>query len=313
MKNKKKLWLLQIMLVICIFISGCKVEVAGNTVYSSNERDNIEDSGDTKQEDEVGESDFTSESKKDYDKEKKEYGVFIGSTGEDLDSFYDYQLIVIDAQYFTKEQIDSIHEAGVKVYSYLNIGSIENFREYYEGYLDIALGDYEHWEDEKWIDVSNKDWQQFILSLANSYLDLGIDGYFVDNCDVYTYYKSEEMYQGVRSILSALKEMGLPVVINGGDVFITEAMDREEEFSELISGVNQECVFSAVDFANESFMEANREDTDYYLDYLSKVEKKCANIYIIEYCADNNLKNTIYNKIDDLGYKCYITDSLELN
>ena len=31
--------------------------------------------------------------------------------------------------------------------TYLNIGSIENFREYYTTYAELAIGEYEHWEE----------------------------------------------------------------------------------------------------------------------------------------------------------------------
>ena len=50
--------------------------------------------------------------------------------------------------------------------TYLNIGSIENFREYYTTYAELAIGEYEHWEEEQWVDVANPDWQKFIGQLS---------------------------------------------------------------------------------------------------------------------------------------------------
>ena len=35
------------------------------------------------------------------------------------------KIVVIDAQYFSKKDIRKLHAGGTKVYSYLNIGSIE--------------------------------------------------------------------------------------------------------------------------------------------------------------------------------------------
>ena len=49
--------------------------------------------------------------------------------------------------------------------TYLNIGSIENFREYYTTYAEVAIGEYEHWEEEEWVDAANPDWQKFIGQL----------------------------------------------------------------------------------------------------------------------------------------------------
>ena len=61
--------------------------------------------------------------------EKKDYGVFLSADASSLERFKKYDLIVIDAQYFTKKDIEVLHENGTEVYTYLNIGSIENFRE----------------------------------------------------------------------------------------------------------------------------------------------------------------------------------------
>ena len=63
--------------------------------------------------------------------EKKDYGVFLNVTDLPLERFRKYETIVIDAQYFTKKDIELLHQNGITVYTYLNIGSVENFREYY--------------------------------------------------------------------------------------------------------------------------------------------------------------------------------------
>ena len=94
-----------------------------------------------------------------------------------------YETIVIDAQYFTKRDIELLHQNGTVVYTYLNIGSIENFREYYTTYAELAIGEYEHWEEEEWVDVANPDWQKFIGQLSQELYEKGVDGFFIDNCD----------------------------------------------------------------------------------------------------------------------------------
>ena len=63
--------------------------------------------------------------------EKNDYGVFLNADASSLERFKMYETIVIDAQYFTKRDIELLHQNGTVVYTYLNIGSIENFMEYY--------------------------------------------------------------------------------------------------------------------------------------------------------------------------------------
>ena len=111
--------------------------------------------------------------------EKKDYGVFLNVDDSVLDQLGAYETVVIDAQYFKEKDIEMLHENGTIVYTYLNIGSIETFREYYKTYADLAIGDYENWEEEKWVDVASPDWQQFIGELVQKLDEKGVDGFLL--------------------------------------------------------------------------------------------------------------------------------------
>ena len=95
-------------------------------------------------------------------KKSNGYGVFLSLDHGDMESLYGYNQIVIDAQYFEKEDIQLLKQSGTKVYTYLNLGSLENFRTYYAEFLDLTLDDYENWEEEKWVNVSDPRWQKFL-------------------------------------------------------------------------------------------------------------------------------------------------------
>ena len=64
--------------------------------------------------------------------QKYEYGVFLNADRTAVPKLKNYEIVVIDAQYFSKKDIRKLHAGGTKVYSYLNIGSVENFRPYYK-------------------------------------------------------------------------------------------------------------------------------------------------------------------------------------
>jgi hypothetical protein len=61
-------------------------------------------------------------------KEKKDYGVFLSIDSSQIKKLYGYRLVVIDAQYFSAKDIRTLHKKGVKVYTYLNVGSISRRR-----------------------------------------------------------------------------------------------------------------------------------------------------------------------------------------
>ena len=63
------------------------------------------------------------------------------------------------------------------------------------------------------MDVSRKSWQQFVVrELGEAYGEKGIDGFFIDNADVYYQYKKKEIYQGLYNILSDLKKQNIPII-----------------------------------------------------------------------------------------------------
>ena len=72
----------------------------------------------------------------------REYGVFLGIGGEQIDRLQDYRIVVIEPSEFQKEQIQELHETGKTVYGYLNIGALEEYRPYYERFKDTTLGIY---------------------------------------------------------------------------------------------------------------------------------------------------------------------------
>ena len=90
--------------------------------------------------------------------------------------FAGYDIIVIDAAYYSKADIDKLHQQGVLVYSYLNIGSLVDFRDFFLDYKHLTLGKYENWQGEYWVDVSETEWQDHILEQAGLLVKKDVDG-----------------------------------------------------------------------------------------------------------------------------------------
>ena len=244
----------------------------------------------------------------------KGYGVYIGQ-----DSFTKLKkkaagkkTIVIEGQSFTKRQIRTLKKNGRRVYSYLNVGALENYRPYYVDYRDLCLGTYENWPDESWVDVSSEKWQTFIINeLAGELADKGIGGFFIDNCDVYYHYPTEEIYEGLVKILEGLGSYGIDIIINGGDTFVSRLIGDDRQ--SLITGVNQESVFSRViDYDRDRFGTQTKAERKYFTDYLSKVSAGELKVFLLEYTKDKTLKNKIKRFCRDRGYTYYITGSLDL-
>lgn len=248
----------------------------------------------------------------------KGYGVYIGATAEQLHTKLDKDssigLAIIDAQNVSIEDVGSLKAHGRRIYSYLNVGSLEDFRDYYSTFSGYTLAEYENWPGEYWMDVSEEAWQDFIINNVAAELVLkGVDGFFIDNTDVYYMYQHSWIYKGLVKILTGLRDTyHLPIIINGGDFFVTKLMDDGK--TDLIAGINQESVFSYIeDYENSVFGEQPALDRAYYEEYLARAKKQGLFVYMIEYTRDMRLVAKIKEFCQENGYKCYVTDSIKLD
>lgn len=241
------------------------------------------------------------------------YGVFIGADCDKLLKLRNYDVLVVDAAYLSADEIAAIRENGNKeIYSYINIGSVEEFRDCYNTFLPYTLGEYENWEEERWVDVSSKKWQKHISETSAELMAKGIDGLFVDNADVYYCYPEEEIFSGLISIFQDFSKQNIKVIVNGGDAFISKCI-AEQILPKCIVGINQETVFTSIDFEKMTYGENDVETRAYFQEYVELCSRNGKEVYLIEYGADEELKNRISAFCRLKGYKCFFADSIELN
>lgn len=246
--------------------------------------------------------------------EQPAYGVFLGRNGDETAGMEAYRLVVIEPEEFSAEQIAALHAAGCTVYGYLNIGAVETCRDYSDRFAALFLGVYEDWPDERWVDVSDAGWQRFLTQeLAPRYAALGLDGFFLDNADVYYQYETDAIYEGLCAILRGLRALEPPMtlLINGGDCFVTRCLE-EETAGTLFDGVNQETVFTAIDFETETFGVQRAEETAYFQAYLQSVKQAGLQVYLLEYGADERLSQTVYAYCAENGFTWYNAATLDL-
>ena len=134
------------------------------------------------------------------------------------------------------------------------------------------------------------------IAVSYTHLDVykrqGLDGFFLDNTDIYYQYPKEEIYQGLKAILTGLKQYSLPLILNGGDTFVQKSIEDGSALS-LFDGVNQECVFTKIDFSKPSYLSQDKETKAYYEEYLEKAKTAGLSVYLTEYQADSSLSKEI--------------------
>ncbi|MEZ4300051.1 MAG: endo alpha-1,4 polygalactosaminidase [Polyangiaceae bacterium] len=110
-----------------------------------------------------------------------------------------FRIINIDADpdgaNFTKAEIATLKNGGKnKVISYLNLGSCESFRSYWDvapaGFESCQSSGamttpYDGFPDEMWADLSNAKYRALLVGYVAKRLDdMGVDGFFLDNLEV---------------------------------------------------------------------------------------------------------------------------------
>ena len=244
-----------------------------------------------------------------FPQKKENYGVFLGismssDTGEEgltsddketdqLLFLAKYKTVILSPGSFTKKDLQYLHRAGTKAYAYINVGALEEYDPEYLRFKKLTLAPYENWEDESWVDVSDKEWQNYITEkIAKEIAELGFDGCFLDNFDVYYLFPEEKIYRGLDAVLGGLQKYKIPIILNGGDSYVSRAIE-ENSTNLLFQGVNQEDVFTAYHFDTDTSSLQDSDTRRYYQDYLEKAKNAGLSVYILEYMADDKLAHEI--------------------
>lgn len=223
-------------------------------------------------------------------------------------------IIVLEPDDYSESQIKFIKKKGYKVLAYLSVGTIEKERSWFKKYSKYKLSRLDDWPNEYYIDVREEKWQLFIIDRAKTLKSKGFDGWWLDNIDIYSEYKSKTMYEAVSLILYAIKSLNGYVMINGGSEWVDDAIDKGARLKGYIDGYTQEEVFSLIkDYDGKGkFGKQKADDSKYYRGLIKKVIKRKVGGFLLEYTRDKVLKAKIkaWCKRNKVSY--YISEDVNL-
>lgn len=220
-------------------------------------------------------------------------------------------LLVIEPEDYTTQEVAALKESGYKVLGYLSVGSVSDEREYYQSLEPYTLGDLEDWPHEKYLDISREGAQQWLVARGAKLIEeMGFDGLWLDNIDVYEEYPSDGMYDGITNVIEALDPKGY-IMVNGGVRYMMRAIENGDT---SVDGITQEEVFSLVtDYDGKG--EFGRQEADQraeYMEYVSAALNAGMDAFLLEYTRDENVKNDIYSYCEEVGAGYYISDDVDL-
>lgn len=223
-------------------------------------------------------------------------------------------ILVLESDDYSPEEIQAIRKKGYKPLAYLSVGSLEKERPWFKTFSKYKLKKLDNWPNEYYIDVRKTSWRKFLIERATKLKEKGFAGWWCDNIDVYSEYKSRGMFTAIASVLQKLKDIKGYVMINGGSEWVDDAIDRGESLKKYINGYTQEEVFSRViSYSGKGkFGKQNPEDSKFYRGLLKKTVKKGTSGFMLEYTRDEKLKERIreWGKENNVSY--YIAENVKL-
>lgn len=96
-----------------------------------------------------------------------------------------YDLVVVDGELATAEEVAALRAQQTTVLAYLSVGTIEKWRSWFDEIKRYRLGASADWKDEWFADVSKSALRSEITErIAPQILAKGFDGLFLDNVDM---------------------------------------------------------------------------------------------------------------------------------
>ncbi len=107
----------------------------------------------------------------------------------DSNTSFSAEVVDLDAFTTTKETIDELHAQGKKVFAYLSVGTVEDWRPDAGDFPPSVVGKkYHGWQGERWLDIRKTSELQNVMTARFDRIKAkGFDGIEPDNIDGYEY------------------------------------------------------------------------------------------------------------------------------
>lgn len=215
---------------------------------------------------------------------------------------------------YTAAQVKAIKAKGYIVLAYLSVGTLEKERSWFNKFAKYKLKRLGDWPNEFYVDVRKTNWRCFLVDRAKSLKAKGYDGFWCDNIDVYSEYKSSKMFSAIKAVLKQIKAIGGYVMINGGSEWVDDALDKGVKINDYLSGYTQEEVFSRITSykGKGSFGKQKQGDSLYYQSIIKRAIKNHVDGFCLEYTRDKKLKDQIKEWCKKNGASHCISEDVNL-
>lgn len=200
-----------------------------------------------------------------------------------LSTLGQYDLIVLDGEEASPEQISQLQNSGALVLGYLSVGTIEKGRGWYRKVKRHKLDLWDDW-GEWYANVNSRRFRRILLKKAvKPFLEQGFDGLFLDNVDMIESHRRHK--RGMKRLIkmisrSVKKEVGYLGAQNGDDSI--------DPFLEYLDLWNREDATSTYNFDTESYEQVSSADSLAAFETVARLLAAGLLVTTTDYVAEGN-------------------------
>lgn len=242
--------------------------------------------------------------------EVMDIGFFQDRTNGSLTNLDKYNVSVINTDYYSKEQIQSIQNKHTEVFGYINIGLIYKTDPNYNQFKDAVLKEYEKDSNYCWVDVRNEDWDEYILNAIQGMLDKGVDGVYLDGTKVYEQYGDSTYYarQSIGSFMKKVINKDKKLMIQGcSNLLWNFNFDGNNNYPayHVDYYVEEEMLTMVVDEATNTFGARDSESVNSLNSVITEANETFTfNVILVEHEIDQETNDKIISYCEEKGYHC---------
>lgn len=173
-------------------------------------------------------------------------------TGDIATRYAPFDLVVVDGAEASPGQVAALHRHSIVVLAYLDVGTIEPGRPWFDRAKPFRLGFWKDW-GEWFADVSKRAYRDLIANdVAPEMLAKGFDGLFLDNIDMISDHPAQAA--GMHLLVDALSQLVHGISSRHEYLFAQNGEDVIGPMLPALDGWNREDVTSTYDFGRHRYV-----------------------------------------------------------
>ncbi len=213
-----------------------------------------------------------------------------------------YGCVILESEHYNAAEVRQIKSQNEKVLAYISLGEVNANAKHYPLLRNNTTGKNKIW-DSYYLDLKAKGTNEILLKIIGDAIDMGYDGFFLDNFDNFTIWGQQtDQKDALVALLQTINEKypHFTFLQNAG-------LDLIPETAPYIDGVVVESVATNYTFNDKKYKLRDETDFEKYAQRLKDIRKTYnLPITLVEYADTGALENAVEKRIGNLGFDYFI-------